>query len=320
MKNAFLVVLFAVAQLAPIEIREWPVPWKGTRPRDPVVDKDNRVWFVGQEGDYVGHLDPDSGQFGRFALPKGTGPHNILITRDGEIWFTGNAAAYIGKLNRDTGAVTKYPITDAEARDPHTLAEAANGDLWFTVQTGSFVGRLEREGGNIHLIKIPTAGSRPYGIVIDPSGRIWFNEFGRNAIGSIDPETSALTEYTLPKGTRDRRIALNGDGGIWYTDYARGMLARLDPKTKEVKEWQTPAGASSLPYALASDDKGRLWLVETGPQPNRLVGFDPTTSRFFTITPIRSGGGNVRNMTFVARTHEIWFGTDSGTIGRARVP
>jgi virginiamycin B lyase len=71
---------------------------------------------------------------------------------------------------------------------------------------------------------------------------------------------------------------------------------------------------------MAADDRGRFWLVETGPQPNRLVGFDPKSATFFSVTPIPSGGGTVRHMVFDAPSRTLWFGTDAGTIGRARVP
>lgn len=102
-------------------------------------------------------------------------------------------------------------------------------------------------------------------------------------------------------------------------DYARGFLSRFDPKSRKVEEWQTPGGPSSLPYALASDHRGRLWFVETGPQPNRLVGYDPKTRRFFSNTEIPSGGSTVRHMIFDPRKKELWFGTDKNTIGRAKV-
>ena len=44
-------------------VTEWNVPWVGTRPRDPSLDAQGRVWFVGQEGNYVARLDPKSGAF-----------------------------------------------------------------------------------------------------------------------------------------------------------------------------------------------------------------------------------------------------------------
>jgi virginiamycin B lyase len=60
--------------------------------------------------------------------------------------------------------------------------------------------------------------------------------------------------------------------------------------------------------------------VETGPQPNKLIGFDPKTSQFFSETAVPSGAGTVRHMVYHAPTRTIWFGTDAGTIGRALVP
>jgi virginiamycin B lyase len=71
---------------------------------------------------------------------------------------------------------------------------------------------------------------------------------------------------------------------------------------------------------MTVDDADRLWAVETGPQPNRLVGFDPKTEQFFGSTPIPSGGSTVRHMVFHRPTREIWFGTDANTIGRAKLP
>ena len=81
-----------------------------------------------------------------------------------------------------------------------------------------------------------------------------------------------------------------------------------------------PGGAQSRPYAMAVDDRARVWFVETGARPNRLVGFDPRTERFFSTSTIPSGAGSVRHMYFHKPTRQIWFGTDANTVGRAVVP
>jgi virginiamycin B lyase len=172
----------------------------------------------------------------------------------------------------------------------------------------------------VRLVKIPTPGARPYGIALDSKGRPFFNEFGTARLGTLDPATLALKEYPLPEGTRGRRIAITSDDKVWYVDYGRGKLARLDPASGKVDEWAAPSGDQSLPYAMAGDDRDRLWFVETGPQPNRLVGFDPKTSTYFANTPIAGGAGTVRHMVFVRAGRELWFGTDKNTIGRARIP
>ena len=307
---------------APLQVTEWKVPWANSRPRDPFVDAQGKVWFVGQAGNYVAYLDPARGTFKRFEIEEGTHPHNLIIDKSGKIWFSGNMNARIGSLDPATGKTTIYHMPDAGAKDPHTMIFDRNGNMWFTVQFSNYVGHLDPKTGKVQVKTSPTRESRPYGIVIDPTGRPWFDEFGTNKIGTIDPATMAIREYSLPnERTRPRRIAVTSDGTIWYGDYTRGMLGRLDPRTGAVREFPLPAAAQSLPYAMASDDRGRIWLAETGVQPNRLVGFDPKTESWISVTPVsQSGGLTIRHMIYDATTHALWFGTDANTIGRARIP
>ena len=103
-------------------------------------------------------------------------------------------------------------------------------------------------------------------------------------------------------------------------DYANGYGGRYSPVTKKAKEWRLPGGEDARPYGMTADDQDRVWFVETGLFPNRLVGFDTKKNVFISITEIKSGGGTVRHMVYHPPTQSIWFGTDANTIGRARVP
>jgi len=306
-----------------VAVTEWTVPWGAQgRPRDPSVDGQGRIWFVGQEGNYVARFDPRSASFTRIEIDPGTHPHTVAVDRDGDAWYAGNRNGMIGRIDGRTGTITRYPMPDSAARDPHTIAFDQKGNLWFTVQNSNMVGHLVKKTGAITLLRMSTPRARPYGIVIDPRGRPWFNLFGTNKIGTIDPGSMRVREYPLPDDrARGRRIALTSDGGVWYVDYSRGYLGRLDPVSGAVKEWAMPGGGTSLPYAMTVDDADRLWFVETGLQPNRLVGFDPRTGSF---TPPKELGpkqpNTIRHMVFDKATRSIWFGSDRGTIGRAVVP
>lgn len=301
------------------EIKEWTVPWENSRPRDPFVAPDGRIVFVGQRGNYIARLDPKTGEFKQYTIDAGTNPHNVIVDPSGTAWYAGNRNATIGKLDLTTGAITRYPMPDSTARDPHTMMFDGKGDIWFTMQGSQFVGRLTMASGKVQLVKMP-GRYNPYGLVVDPAGRPWFDLFATNKIGTIDPATMALKEFVLPDSARPRRIALTKDGMVWYGDYRRGYTGRLDPKTGQVKEWVNPSGRTSLPYAMAVDDQDRIWFVETGVQPNKLVGFDPKTEKFFSITEIPSGGGAVRHMVYDPKEKVIWFGTDRNTIGKAAIP
>ncbi len=306
-----------------VTLTEWNVPWgAATRPRDPAVGSDGRIWFVGQEGNYVARFDPATAKFTRIEIDPGTNPHTINVDPDGNAWYTGNRNGMIGRIDGKTGVITRYPMPDSAARDPHTIAFDKNGDLWFTLQNSNMLGHLAHTTGKVRLTRMAKAGSRPYGIVVDSKGRPWFNLFGTNAIGTIDPVTMKVLEYPLPDArARGRRIALTTDGAVWYVDYVRGFLGRLDPVNGAVREYPMPGGGVSLPYAMTVDDYDRLWFVETGRQPNRLVGFDPRDNKFFAQTDLGPVAPNtVRHMVFDKRTRSIWFGSDRGTIGRAVIP
>lgn len=306
-----------------VQLTEWNVPWgAATRPRDPSVDPQGRIWFVGQEGNYVARFDQKTAKFERFEIDPGTNPHTVNVDPQGDAWYTGNRNGMIGRIDAKTGKITRYPMPDSTARDPHTIAFDQKGNLWFTLQNSNMVGHLVKATGEVHLITAPTPRSRPYGIVIDKNGRPWFNLFGTNKVGTIDPTSMRLREYPLPDDrARGRRIALTSDGGVWYVDYSRGYLGRLDPVSGAVKEWAMPGGATALPYAMTVDEYDRLWFVETGRQPNRLVGFDPTNNTFFGEKDLGPAQPNtVRHMVYDKTTHTIWFGSDRGTIGRAVVP
>lgn len=298
-------------------VTEWMTPWPGDFIRDPYADDQGRVWFCGMNGNFIGLLEPNLGRFRRYELPAGSHPHNVVVDRQGRPWYSGNRNGTIGRIDPASGQVTTYRLPDGLV-DPHTLILDSRDDLWFTVQNGNAVGKLNTKSGEFRIVKLPVAGSRPYGIVVDTTDRPWFAEFGGNRVGTVDPVTFQLREYPLPNtGSRPRRIAVTPDRAVWVDDYPRGTLIRLDPMNGLTEEWPLPSGGAALPYAMASDGAGRVWVAETGVSPNRLVAFDPRLKRFVNVTPVsESGGKSIRHMTWDWRTRSIWFATDAGTVGR----
>jgi len=307
------------AALPTAPITEWETPWPKDFIRDPVADDQGRVWFCGMNGNFIGLFEPNVGRFRRYELPAGTHPHNVIVDRQGRAWLSGNRNGTINRIDPSSGLVTPYKLPEG-LTDPHTLALDSRDDIWFTVQNGNAVGKLDTKSGLMRVVRLPTAGSRPYGIVVDERDRPWIAEFGTNKIGTVDPVTFELREFTLPNAaSRPRRIAL-ADGQVWVDDYPRGMLIRLDPANGQTVEHALPGGKQSLPYAMASDGRGRVWVAETGLRPNQLTAFDTRLGRVVSITPVsQSGGITIRHMTFDPRTNSIWFATDAGTVGKVAV-
>src|SRR5215207_7321463 len=134
--------------LAQFDPKEWAVPFGAeTRPRDPYADAQGRVWFVGQNGNYVAYLDNKTGNFKRYEIDAGTNPHNLVVEK-GMVWFTGNRNNRLVKLDPATGKLTTYMIPDSTVRDPHTMIfDRKSGVAWFTAQQSATVGRFEMATG-----------------------------------------------------------------------------------------------------------------------------------------------------------------------------
>ena len=329
-------LLSAAAANEAVQIDEWEVPYhmqKGavhdsppsaqqeeTRPRDPWIDSRGRAWFVGQMGNYIAVLDPESGEFERFELSAGAHPHSLIIDADDNVWYSGNLDSHIGKLDPATGRVWKFPTDDLGIQDPHTMVWDRSGDMWFTAQHSACIGKLTVATGQFEVVRIRERGVRVYGIKLDSNDAPWVSLFGTNKIVRVDPQSLEVTEFLLPEGARPRRIALTSDDVVWYTDYAQGQLGRLDPRTGDVSVWDSPGGPAAIPYGIEVDAQDRLWFVESPLAKSNLVGFDTKTEVFFSVTPFGSGGRAVRHMHFHAPTNSIWMGTDANTIARARLP
>jgi virginiamycin B lyase len=299
-------------------LEEWDVPWDETRSRDPYVAPDGTVYFAGQRAHYVGHFNPETGDFRNLPLEDGAGPHTVVVADDGTVWYAGNRARHIGKMDPETGEITKYMMDDDYARDPHTFAFDKDGNLWFTAQGGNGVGHFNVETGEARVIPVPTERARPYGIRMAPDGETpWIALFGTNKIATVNPETFELSEIELPRETiRARRLDVTSDGNVWYGDFASGYIGRYNPQTGEVTEWEMPDGEASRPYAVLKDHKDRIWFSASGLSPNKLVAFDTQSEQFVASKEIPTGEGSIRHMDYDERTQSLWFGTDTGHIGR----
>lgn len=274
----------------PVEIsfKEWMMPTLGQRSRDPIQAEDGTIWWAGQFGNLIGHLDPRTGEMKEYKLPANSYPHTVELDPKGIPWFTGNKNGTVGRLDPATGEAKVFKMPDPNAKDPHTLIFDKKGTAFFTLQNSNMVGRLNPETGDIKLITVPIHDAKPYGIKVAADGAIWFACNGAPCLFKMDPATMELKEYKLPLGgTTVRRLDIAEDGMIWYVNSGKGRIGRLDPKTGQATEWDSPSGPRSHPYAIVVMN-GAVWYNESGVRPDMLVRFD-IKSETFQSWPIPSG-------------------------------
>ncbi|TLU64177.1 lyase [Thalassotalea litorea] len=303
-----------------IEIKEWTVPWPDTRPRDPAVDSKGVVWFCGQVGNYIASLDPKTGKFKQFELPNGTYPHNLIIDNDDFIWYAGNRNSHIGRLDPTSGDIERIEMPSKNPIDPHTLVFDTDNNIWFTAQWGNKVGRLNVNDRKVDLVDSPLPESRPYGIKIDSNNQPWIVLFGTNILARVDAESLQFSLYSLPQEQqRPRRLEIDAQDQVWYLDHESGYLGRYQPKSQRFSQWLLPEKDDANLYGSAIDSQQRIWLAVTGISPNQLRVFDIESESFVDSVTVASGGGTIRYMYYHKADDTVWFGTDSNTIGRAKL-
>ena len=239
------------------------MPWEGTRPRDPFVDGKGRVWFVGQEGNYVAYLEPKSGKFERYEIEEGTHPHNLVVAPDGMVWFTGNRNGRLVRL--DPARPEAHQLSDARpegGRSPHDGARPGGERVVHRAELrgGRTARREEREDpavgdGSRHPALRDRGGRRAAAMV-----RAVRDQRG----GDDRPGDDGAAAVQLPEGARPRRLVVTEEtrSGTATTRAGTWAAGSGDGEGDGVRA--CPAGAGSLPYAMAGDDKGKIWLAESG--------------------------------------------------------
>ncbi|TQV73563.1 cytochrome C [Exilibacterium tricleocarpae] len=109
--------------------------------------------------------------------------------------------------------------------------------------------------------QVPTLGQRSRDPIEAADGAIWWAGQWGNLIGSIDPKSSAMKEYTLPKNAMPHTVTTDTAGNIWYTGNKNGTLGKLDPTTGKITEYKMPDPAARDPHSAIFDKLGTLWFT-----------------------------------------------------------
>jgi virginiamycin B lyase len=261
-------------------------------PHGILFDKHGKLWvsleFFGlvvqldQAGKIVKQIDVRMLTEGASA-PINPAPHGIGLASDGEtIWFTGKRTSTIGKINPN-GSVQHFQLNNLAAM-PIFLSGDHDGGIWGTELLGSAILHVSRDG-QVREFSIPTGGSRPIGIIPDPSGKyMWFTEEAGVKIGRID-QAGHITEYPVPTWTKSDilgSLAFDPDGNLWvqiYYNHASGGkdqpqtdgLIKIDKSIVHAKDgdisgvpFQLYAAPSkgTMMHRIRPDAKGNLWFTE----------------------------------------------------------
>lgn len=262
-------------------------------PHGLLLDSQERLWVSLENVGQVVRLD-DNGQIAESidvtmhvngsAKPINPAPHGICLGSDGEtIWFTGKRTSTAGRINPDR-TVEHFEINTL-ASMPIFFQAGLGGDVWGTELLGNSILRIAPDG-RIQETAIPTANSRPIGIIPSPSGdAMWFTEEAGRKVGKVTLDgkgQASIAEFPVPlQNPNDILGSLSFDrtGALWVQVYGPmssmghshtpDYLVRLAPSIQQAKpsdaipfEVHFAQSSCSMMHRIRLDHLGNLWFTE----------------------------------------------------------
>jgi streptogramin lyase len=258
-----------------VVVTEYDLPRKGAMPHDVIVDKDGQVWYSDFGSQFVGVMDPKTGQTKDIAIPvirpeQPKGGLDIEFDPDGNIWLSMMYQAGIAKIDRKTHEVTVFPFpkewisASAQASMVSPMYSNVDGKVWTNNQEDNLNYRLDLASGkfeNLGHAKTPGGKQiRAYGMPTDHQNNLYQLEFGGKSIGRRDAKTSEVTIWpTSTELSRPRRGRVDEQNRLWFAEYGGNGIGMFDPKTDAIKEWRLPTPWSA-PYDVVSIKGGaEVW-------------------------------------------------------------
>ena len=238
-------------------ITEYDLPRKQIQPHDVVVDSDGIIWFSHFGEQFLGKMDPKTGQVWEYPIPLikagfPIGTLDLKTDKAGNLWVGMMYQGGVARFDKKTETFKVWPIpkewqTDA-AQSGHLDPSATHidGKVWVKNSDRSQILRLDPETGqweNLGSFSDPANGKRlgVYGIPADRDNNLYLLDFSSSNVGRIDAKTGQFTIYSgaLPN-SRPRRGAVDEHNRLWFAEYAGNAIGMLDPKTGKVQEWVLP--------------------------------------------------------------------------------
>jgi virginiamycin B lyase len=306
-------------------ITEYDLPRPTIEPHD-VVFANGYAWYTNFGEEYIGRLDPKTGQQKEFPLPefkKGfpTGSLDLeMDPKDGSMWFGMMYQGALAKFDPKTELFQFFPVAKDQNKDDTqlnmvTLQYGVDGKMWTNNAGPGTIMRLDLASGKYEtfdpLTALPggKAGKSIYDIAADSHDNLFMTEYQNNYIARLDAKTGKVTSYQVPTPlSRNRRGHMDDQDRLWFAEYRGNKVAMFDTRAEKFSEWPLPT--YTQPYDVTFDKNGELWTG--GMFTDRVVRVDPKTGE--TIQYPLARDTNMRRMFVDSSTSPVtfWVGSNHG--------
>ena len=223
-----------------LEFKSYPIPaYKSATPTDwPRIGAlrflDGNVWAAGMVTDRILKLDPTTGDFSHYAVPRGSVPFGLAISKDKSIYYSGEVGDSVVKLAPEglgeEGKLTPYQVAIPRS-DLRALASDAEGNMWIAALNSGKLLRVDR-AGSAPEYNPPTDDAGPFALDVDTKRNlVWFSEIFSDRLARFNPADNSFVEFPLPLADSDvQRIEIDRvhPNRVWWWSVSNDKIGYIE--------------------------------------------------------------------------------------------
>jgi len=256
---------------------EYDLPRPESLPHDAIVDKDGMVWYGDFGSQFLGRLDPSTGETVEYPIPVTVpdypkGNLDMNFDPDGNIYMGMMFQGVVMKFDTQKKSWESWKNPKIGKGDDSRTAMVTparvnvDGKIWvgseteyqLDIKTGVWTAIDYTRGVPQDRIEEASKISS-YGVAADSKNNFYGLELSGDHITRVDAKTMNVTLFRTPTpDSGPRRGRVDSQDRLWFGEYRGNRIGMFDTRTEMFREWEIPV-AWTNPYDAVLDKDGYVW-------------------------------------------------------------
>ena len=255
-------------------ITVYDIPRQPSSIHDLDVDAHGNVWYGNSGWDYLGKLNPRTGEFFEYAAPNFLTPpatvagiQDVQVDRENNVW----AAVRGAKIAKFKPTASKWVLFDLPRDRGITFIapfRSHTRTYWANQVGAGFVYRLDIHTGKVDTFELfeqaPAGPHAAYMTDRDSKDNLYVTDYRGSTIVKVDGRTGTAKVFPTPTSNAyPRRGAIDANDQFWFAEFLVDKVGVFDPRSEEIREFDLSRTYIS-PYFAKPDANGDVWISSTG--------------------------------------------------------